>query len=63
MRGVSAGFFDLDRLTLWQQHAADVTAYFGLSDERTWGMTFSRLMWWISQAQRISKLRGKPPDE
>ncbi|VTN05538.1 Uncharacterised protein [Raoultella ornithinolytica] len=40
------GFFELEALTAWQEVAADVTFYFGWSDERAWGMTQKRLLWW-----------------
>ncbi|PTA91314.1 hypothetical protein CWM66_08720 [Kosakonia sp. H7A] len=63
MRGLSPGFFDLEILTLWQERAADITAYFGWSDERAWGMTLDRLMWWVNQAKRINQIRRKPADE
>lgn len=56
--------FELEALTAWQEVAADVTFYFGWSDERAWGMTQKRLLWWVAQAKRINKLKsGDQEDE
>ncbi|EKR9382762.1 hypothetical protein P9730_001391 [Raoultella ornithinolytica] len=43
---------------MWQEVAADVTFYFGWSDERAWGMSKKRLLWWVAQASRINKLKS-----
>ncbi|MBA7848469.1 hypothetical protein HV205_29135 [Klebsiella sp. RHBSTW-00465] len=43
--------------------AADVTFYFGWSDERAWSMTQKRLLWWVVQAKRINKLKSGDQDD
>ncbi|TQN55974.1 hypothetical protein FLW98_09665 [Raoultella planticola] len=63
MRGLSAQFFDLAALTAWQELAAEVTFYFRWTEDRAWGMTHSRLKWWVSQASRINKIRKSSRDE
>jgi hypothetical protein len=55
--------FELEALTAWQEVAADVTFYFGWSDERAWGMTQKRLLWWVAQAKRINKLKSGDQDD
>ncbi|KAA0547758.1 hypothetical protein F0327_25195 [Citrobacter braakii] len=63
MRGLSAGFFDLETLTGWQELAADVTWYFRWTEDRAWGMTYARLKWWAAQASRINEMRKPDSDE
>ncbi|QBH55935.1 hypothetical protein C3E96_000085 [Klebsiella pneumoniae] len=55
--------FDTAALTAWQELAAEVTFYFRWTEDRAWGMTYSRLKWWVSQASRINKIRKSSRDE
>lgn len=63
MRGIFTRFFDLEALSQWQVTAADVTFYFRWPSDAAWNMTWQRLKWWVTQADRINGIRAGDDDE
>ncbi|EKN5029966.1 hypothetical protein DVQ33_05650 [Yersinia enterocolitica] len=59
MRGLHDGFFSLlPNGGRWREIIADVTYYYSWGPGDAWSLTYSNLIWWCQQAERINNIKA-----